>query len=82
MIKLEDFLVCMINCELKKTILKASQTHQINKTTQGFNKDVKALMTFNNPDTIHKGIVRNQESGTKISYNIHKRYRSGEGLIL
>ena len=82
MIKLEDFLVCMINCELNKTILKASQTRQINKTTQGFNKDVESLMILNTPDTPYKGIVCNQEICTKKSYNSQKIYRSGIGLLL
>ena len=50
--------------------------------TQGFNEDVKSLMTFNTPDTLHKGIVRNQETDTNISYDIHKRDRSGIGFLL
>ena len=39
-------------------------------------------MTFNAPDTPHKFIVRNQETNTKISYYLQKRYRSSVGLLL
>ena len=34
-------------------------------------------MTLNTPATPQKGIVSNQETDTKIPYDIHKRYRSG-----
>ena len=40
--------------------------------TQVFNNDVKLLMTFNTPDTPHKGILLKQETGTKIQ-NICRR---------
>ena len=50
--------------------------------TQGFNKDMKSLMTFNTPATLHKGIVNNQDTDTKISYDIHKRHSSGIGYLL
>ena len=39
-------------------------------------------MTFNTPDTPHKGIVHNKETDTKISYGLQKRYRSGVGPLL
>ena len=42
------------------------------KMTQVFNNDVKLLMTFNTPDTPHKGILLKQETGTKIQ-NICRR---------
>ena len=58
--ELKDFIKCTINHELTKTTLKISQPDLINKTTQGFNKDVKLLMTLNTPDTQHKRIVCNQ----------------------
>ena len=58
--ELEDFVGCTIKRDLAKTTLKISQTDLINKTTQGFNEDVKSLMTFNNPTTPHKDFVRNQ----------------------
>ena len=62
--------------------LKISQPHIISKTTQGFNEDVKSLMTFNNPSTLHKGILYNQETDTKISQNLQKRYRIFIGSLL
>ena len=40
--------------------LKIYQPDIITKMTQGFNKDVKSIMTFNTPATPHKGIVCNQ----------------------
>ena len=45
--------------------LNISQPDIMNKMTQGFNGDVKSLMTFNNPATPHNGIVSNQETDTK-----------------
>ena len=39
-------------------------------------------MNFNTPATPCKGIVRNQETYTKISDNLQKRYRSGIGSLL
>ena len=43
---------------------------------------MKSLMTFNTPATPHKVFVRNQETDTKISYNLQKRCRSGVGSLL
>ena len=39
-------------------------------------------MTFNTPATPHKGVVSNQETDTKIFYDIHKRYSSIIGYLL
>ena len=50
--------------------------------TQGFNEDVKSLMTFNTPATLHKGIVSNRETATNISNDLQKRYTSGVGFLL
>ena len=61
--------------------LNIYQPDLINKMTQGFNEDMKSLITFNTPDTPHQGIVFNQETDTKISYGPQKRYRSGLGLL-
>ena len=70
--ELEEFLGCTIKRDLTKMPLNISITDLITKMTQGFNKDVKSLMTFNTLSTPHKRIVRNQETNTKISYNLHK----------
>ena len=43
---------------------------------------MKLLMTFNTPDTPHKEIIRNQETDTKISYDLQKIYRSAAGSLL
>ena len=43
---------------------------------------VLALMTFNIPPTPPKGILRNQESDTKISHNLQKKNRSGVESLL
>ena len=72
----------MIKRDLTKTTLNISQPDLITNTTQGFNEDVKQLMIYNNLDTKYKGIVHNQEKVTKVLYDIHKRYRSGVGLLL
>ena len=80
--ELEDFIVCMTKRELTKTNFNISQPDLINKTIQVFNKDVKSLMTFNNPATPHKDVVCNKYTDTIISYNLQKRYRSGVGLLL
>ena len=80
--ELEDFVGCTIKRDLTKTTLNISQTDIINKKTQGFNEDVKSLMTFNNPATPHKDVVCNKYTDTSISYNLQKRYKSGVGLIL
>ena len=72
----------MIKCDLTKMTLIIYQPDIITKTTQIFNEDVKSIMNFSTPDTPHKGVVRNQEIDTKISYNLQKRYRSGIGLLL
>ena len=65
--ELEDFLGCMIKCDLTNTTPKISQPHIITMTTQGFNNDAQSLMIFNTPDTPHKRIVHNQETDMKIS---------------
>ena len=58
--EIEDFVGCRIKHDLTKTTLKISQPHIFKKMTQGFNKDVKSLVTFYTPYTPHKGIVCNQ----------------------
>ena len=40
------------------------------KMTEGFNDDMKLLTIFNTPDTLHKGIVSNQEKFTQVLKNI------------
>ena len=60
--ELEEFVRCMIKCELTKITFKIYQPHLIIKKTQVWNKDVKTLMIFNTPATPHKRIVRNQET--------------------
>ena len=50
--------------------LKVFQPDLITKMTQLFNKYLKSLMTFNTSATPHKDIVRNQETDTKISYDL------------
>ena len=82
MSELEDFVGCAIKRDLTNMTLNISQPDIINKMNQGFNGDVKSLMTFNTSDTPHQGIVCNQEKYTNISDNIQKRYRSGIGYLL
>ena len=53
MSELEDFVGFTINCDLTKTTLNIYQPDLINKMSQGFNKDVKSLMTFNARATTH-----------------------------
>ena len=57
--ELDDFVGFTIMRDLTNTNLNNSQLHLINKMTQGFNKDMKSLMTFNNPDKTDKRIVHN-----------------------
>ena len=63
--ELEDFVECTPKCDLTKMTLKIYQLHLIIKMTQGFNEDVKSLMTFNTPYTSYKGVVSNQETDKK-----------------
>ena len=58
--EIEDFILFTINFDLTNITLKIYQPDLSNNMTQGFNKDMKSLMTFNTPDTPHKGIVLNQ----------------------
>ena len=58
--ELEDFVGCMIKRDLTKMTLKISQPDQITNMTQGFNKGLKSRISFNTPDTPHKGIVSNK----------------------
>ena len=46
--------------------LKFSQYRLITKMNQEFNYGVKSIITFNIPDTQHKGAVPKQEIGTKL----------------
>ena len=62
--------------------LRISKPDIITKMTQVFNKDVISLIIFNNPATLNKYILSNQEIDTKIQYDVHKRYRSGIGSLL
>ena len=76
--ELEDFVGCKIKNYLTNTTLNIYQPDIINKMNKGFN----GFMNFNTPATPHKGIVSNQETDTKISYHIYKRYRSSIGYLL
>ena len=58
--ELEEFVGCKIKRDLTKMTLNIFQPDIITKMTQGFNKDVKSLITFNITDTPHKGVVRNK----------------------
>ena len=60
MVGLVDFLGCTINCDFTNINLNIYKPYLINKMTQGFEKYVKSLMTFNTPSTLHKGILRNK----------------------
>ena len=82
MVKLEDFIGCTIEKDLTNTTLNISQPDLINKMTQGFNVEAKSLMSLNTPAIPHKGVVRNQETNTKISDDLQKRYRSGVGSLI
>ena len=52
--ELEDFLWCKIKRNLTNINLNIYQSDIITKMAQGFNEDMKSLMTFNTPDIIHK----------------------------
>ena len=80
--EIEEFVGCTIKPNPTKRTLNIYQPHLINKTTQGFNKDMKSLMKINTQAKTHKGIVSNKEIDTKIEYDLQKRYRSGVGLLL
>ena len=56
----EDFVGCMIKCDLTNINLNIYQPHLITNITQGFNKYIKLFMAFNYPATPHRGIVNNQ----------------------
>ena len=43
---------------------------------------MKLLLTFSTPAIPHKGILRNQETDTQISYDLQKIFRSGAGSLL
>ena len=79
---LEDFVGCTIKWDVAKINLNIYQPHLITKMTQKFNKDIKSIITFNNPAISHKGIIHNQDKYTKILNNLQKRYSSGVGLLL
>ena len=49
---------------------------------QGFNKDMKSLMTFNTPATPHKGILLNKETNTKYRTIYRRDTGSGVGSLL
>ena len=73
--EIEGFVGCTIKRDLTNMTLNIFQPHIITKVTQGFNKDVKSLLTFNTPDTPYKGIVRRQETDTQ--YNTIYRKDTG-----
>ena len=64
--EIEYCLGCKIRCDLTNMNLNVYQPHIITKITQGFDKDLISLMNFNTPDTLHKGVVRNQDIETNI----------------
>ena len=63
----EYFARCTVKRDLTKMNLKISWTQLITKTTQGFNEDIKSIMTFYTLDTPHKCILRIQDIDMKFS---------------
>ena len=57
--ELEDLIVCTIKLDLTKMTINIYKPNLMIKMTQGFNEDMKSVMTLNNLDTPQKGIVRN-----------------------
>ena len=55
----------MIKRNLTNKSLNISQSNLIIKPNQGFNDDLKSLMTTNTPATSYKGIVSKQETVKK-----------------
>ena len=78
----ENFAGCIIKRDLNKIAFNVYQPDLITKMTHEFNEDMKSLITFNTPDIAYKVIVHSQKTDTKISYNLHKRYRSGVRSLL
>ena len=72
----------MIKRDLTKITLNIYQLNIITNMTQVFNEDVKSIVTFNTPATPNKGIVYNQETDMKISYDLQNIYRSSVVLLL
>ena len=58
--ELEDFVGCIIKCDLTNINLNIYQPHLITNITQGFNEYIELIMAFNYPATPHKGIVYNK----------------------
>ena len=58
--QLKEFLGFTIQRDLTKITLNISQPDIITNMTQEFNEDMKSLITFNTPDTPHKGVLSNQ----------------------
>ena len=79
--KIDDFAEFIIKCDLTKMTLKISQPHIITKMNQGFDEDVKSIITFNNPDKPPTRILHNKGIYTEKSKYLQKRYRSGVGLL-
>ena len=50
--------------------------------SQVFNYDIKSLMELNTPTTLNRGIVSEQETGTKSGKNPQTRYWSSIVLLL
>ena len=74
--ELEYFVGFKIKCDLTNMTLNISQTHLITQMTQGFNRNIKSLMTLNAIATSHKGFLGNRKTYTKRLKNIQKQYRS------
>ena len=55
---LEEFLAFMIYPDLIKMTLNIYQTEMIKENTQGFKIQLKIIMKFSIPVTMHKGIVQ------------------------
>ena len=79
---LKEFIGCTIKRDLDKMTLNIYQYHLITKTTQGFNNRVKSTMTSNTPSTSHRGVVRNQETGTNTSKDLRNRFISDAGSLM
>ena len=74
---MEKILGYKIKRDLNNITLNISQSHLISKLTQGFNDEVKSLMTLNTPMQHTSGLYKKKETGTNISKYLQKRYRSG-----
>lgn len=80
--KLTDYLSCEIVFNQNKTKAWVGQPHLIKKLRSTFGEEVSSLQRYRTPGTPGQNLILAKDPEDMIDSEMHKRYRTGTGMLL